>query len=67
MTAPAIAPVRPGQNTQVNAAARNTPTVARVTWFGVTSVFDSGARTTAARGRATKRFQKMSRGLLVRR
>ena len=55
---------QPGPSAISAAPTANTTSVASVTWFGVTRVARSGTSSTAASGRATNRFQRMSFGLL---
>ena len=56
-----------GSNASTAAPATNTGSDANVTWLGVIRGGASGTSTTAASGRATKRFHSMSFGFRVRR
>ena len=66
MAAPAISAPQLGSRASTAAPAKNTGSVANVTWLGVMPV-RARTTTTAASGRATNRFQRMSFGFRVRR
>src|SRR3954469_1221835 len=63
----AMSPACPGTATRIATAAAKNTRDAKVTWLGVTGDFSSGTSSTAAAGRATYLFQKMSFGFCVRR
>ncbi len=67
MATPAQSIPQLGRKAITAAPARKTGSVASVIWFGVTLVRASGTITTAASGRATSLFQRMSFGFRVRR
>ena len=67
MAAAAIRAPQLGSSASTAAPARNTGNVANVTWLGVIGVRARGTTSTAASGRATNRFQRISFGFRVRR
>ncbi len=60
-------PPHPGKVSSKAAAATKTASEAKVTWLGVARPLARGTTKTAASGRATRRFHRMSLGFLVRR